>query len=131
MTTVNRRLANLKAVAGYSYAVQCFNYFVYPGTCPIRPYQQNNVADTHSNCSTTAVGTGNQAALCGCQGNLELLPIQVQRSSHAHRYGHVANHILTAGPHDLEYRNVDELEKQAAECYRDRQQLVMCVCVCA
>lgn len=79
-------------------------------------------SDTHSDSPTTTVGTSNQAAFCGCQGNLELFPIQMQGSSHAHRYGHVANHVLTAGTHDLEDRNVDKLEKQAAECFQDRLQ---------
>lgn len=58
-------------------------------------------AQTHSNRSTASIGTGDQAALCCCQGNLELPPVQMQGSSHTHRYWHVANHILTAGTHDL------------------------------
>lgn len=73
---------------------------------------ENNKSGTHRNCSTTAVGAGNQAALRSCHGNLELLPIQMQWSSHAHWYGHVANHILTAGAHNLENRNVAKLVKQ-------------------
>lgn len=60
-----------------------------------------SVEETHSNCSTASIGTGNQAALRCCQGNLELPSIQVQWSSHTHRYWHIANHILTAGTHDL------------------------------
>lgn len=75
--------------------------------CP--PYYLSHdpvhISDTHSDCSTTAVGAGNQASLCGCHGNLELFPIQMQRSSHTYWYRHVANHILTAGAHHLENRN--------------------------
>ena len=91
----------------------------------------NNIADTYSDCSTTAVGTGNQAALCGCHWDLELLPIKVQRSSHTHRYRHVANHIFTAGAHYLENKNVEELVKQEAEWNREDSTFVcVCVCVC-
>jgi len=62
---------------------------------------ENNISDTHSDCSTSAVGASNQAALCRCQGNLELLPIQMQRPGHAYWHRNVANHILTAGAHNL------------------------------
>ena len=60
-----------------------------------------SLACTHSYRSTPAVGTGHQTALCCCHGNLELLAIQQQRSGHSHWDGHVANHILAAGPHHL------------------------------
>lgn len=47
----------------------------------------------------------------------------MQRSSHAHRYWHVANHILTAGTHDLKSQNHHGLERQLTE------HLVWCVYV--
>ncbi len=55
---------------------------------------------------------------------MELFLIQIQWSSHAHWYRHVANHILTACAQNLENRDADENRKQCVTVF------VLCVRVC-
>ena len=60
---------------------------------------------THRDSSAPAVGARHQTALGRCHGDLELLPVQVKRSSHTDRHGHVANDVLTTGAYHLSTQN--------------------------
>lgn len=83
----------------------CTNRFIYLHLLKDSYFSRDYSGYTYTECPTSSVGAGYQAAFCGRQRNIKLFLVQQERASNSYWHRHVANDILAAGTHHLECKD--------------------------